>query len=141
MPIALITIWKVIRPILTFGITLPVWLFLVAGGWFWWDKTSAVRTAVNNAVTELVAGAEMDALKAKLAEEARRRQAAAKALDDYRKQSVIDHAVAEQANDLLEQRIAENEKTLAAAGRSCLLDDADVDWLRNATKSSASGGR
>lgn len=132
---------RFVKPILTFGITLPLWLFLVAGIWLWWDKSSAVRRAVDTAVTNLVAGAEIDALKAKAAEEARRRAAATKALEDYRQQYAADKAAAEQATDLLEQRIADNEKELAAAGRSCLLDDADVEWLRNASKSPASSGR
>lgn len=134
-------IWKVGRAILTFGITLPLWLFLVAGGWLWWGKTSAVRLAVNNAVTELVAGAEMDARKAKAVEEARRRAAAVKSLEDYRQQYATDKVAAEQAHDLLEQRIVDNEKKLAVAGRSCLLNDADVERLRNASKPAASSGR
>lgn len=53
--------------ILTFGITLPVWLFLAAGGWLYLDRGSAVRQAVDHAVTELVAGAELEAERAKSA--------------------------------------------------------------------------
>lgn len=62
-----------VLPILTFGITLPVWFFLAAGGWLWWDKTSAVRQAVDKAVTELVAGAQIEALKAEATEQRRMR--------------------------------------------------------------------
>lgn len=53
--------------ILTFGVTLPVWLFLAAGAWLYFDRDSAIRTAVNEAVTELVAGAELEAERAKSA--------------------------------------------------------------------------
>lgn len=62
-----------VLPVLTFGITLPVWFFLAAGGWLWWDKTSSVRLAVDKAVTELVAGAQLEALKAEAAEQRRMR--------------------------------------------------------------------
>ncbi|AZO29443.1 hypothetical protein [Mesorhizobium sp. M1B.F.Ca.ET.045.04.1.1] len=80
-----LAIWRVIRPILTFGITLPVWVFLIAGGWIWWDRTSAVRIAVNRAVTELVAGAELDALNAQLVEERRLRAWSDSKADEQRK--------------------------------------------------------
>lgn len=66
-----LAIWKVVRPILTFGITLPLWLFLAAGVWFHFDKSSAVRSAVSGAVTDLVAGAQIEALQTQLLEERR----------------------------------------------------------------------
>ncbi len=66
-------VWGFLAPILTFGITLPAWAFLAAGIWLWWDKTSAVREAVDKAVTELVAGAEIEALEAKVEGERRLR--------------------------------------------------------------------
>ncbi|TGT90906.1 MULTISPECIES: hypothetical protein [unclassified Mesorhizobium] len=65
---------KWVLPVLTFGITLPVWVFLVAGAWLYFDKSSAVRTAVDRAVTKLVAGAEIEALNAKLDSERRIRE-------------------------------------------------------------------
>lgn len=65
---------KWLLPILTFTIALPVWVFLVAGAWLYFDKASAVRTAVDKAVTKLVAGAEIEALNAKLVEERHIRQ-------------------------------------------------------------------
>ncbi|QPC91464.1 hypothetical protein [Mesorhizobium sp. INR15] len=61
---------KWVLPILTFGITLPVWVFLIVGAWLYFDKASAVRAAV----TKLVAGAEIEALNARLTEERRIRQ-------------------------------------------------------------------
>ena len=51
--------------ILTFGLTIPLWVILLVGLWAHFDKSSAVRTAVNRAVTELVAGAELKAAQAK----------------------------------------------------------------------------
>lgn len=69
--LALRAIWSFLRPILVFGITLPVWAFLVAGAWLWFDKTSSVRQAVNKATAELVAGAQIEALNAQLVEERR----------------------------------------------------------------------
>lgn len=46
---------------LTFGILIPVWVILLVAGWFHFDKSSAIRLAVDKAVTELVAGAELEA--------------------------------------------------------------------------------
>lgn len=66
MTALLLAAWNVARPILTFGVTLPAWLFLAGGLWLWVDRTSAVRTAVDGAVRELVAGAEIEALRARL---------------------------------------------------------------------------
>lgn len=74
-----------ILPVLTFGITLPVWAFLAGGIWLYLDKASAVRTAVNGAVTELVAGAELDALNATLIEERRLRAWSDGKADEQRK--------------------------------------------------------
>jgi hypothetical protein len=71
MPAILATAWKIIGPILTFGITLPVWFFLAGGVWLWVDKASAARVAVDRAVTRLVAGAELDALRETAAANAR----------------------------------------------------------------------
>ncbi|TIX28940.1 hypothetical protein [Mesorhizobium sp.] len=82
---ALIAVWKVIGPILTYCIAIPVWIILIAGGWVWLDKTSAVRAAVNKAVTQLVAGAELDALNATLIEERRLRAWSDGKADEQRK--------------------------------------------------------
>ncbi|MBT1154392.1 hypothetical protein J1C56_02175 [Aminobacter anthyllidis] len=63
-PLALAA-WRV----LTIMIPIPLALIVAAGLWVHFDKASAVRKAVNKAVSELVAGAEIDALEAKLAAE------------------------------------------------------------------------
>lgn len=60
-------IWRAVWRILGFSIPLPVWLILGALAWVQIDKTSTVRQAVNDRVTEMVAGAEIDALKAQAA--------------------------------------------------------------------------
>ncbi|MCA0276233.1 MAG: hypothetical protein LCH86_09525 [Proteobacteria bacterium] len=63
-PFAL-AVWRV----LTVMIPIPLVLIIAAGIWVHFDKSSAVRRAVDKAVTELMAGAELDALKAQLAAE------------------------------------------------------------------------
>lgn len=126
--------WKFVKPILTFGITLPLWVFMAAGLWLWLDRGSAVRVAVNDAVKELVAGAELNAAIAKATEEQRRRQAAVRALNAYRAEYAADMAAAERDRDQLEREISDYEKKLADGGRACLLDDADVEWLRKPSK-------
>lgn len=82
------TIWRFLRPILIFGITLPVWVFLVASAWLYFDRTSAIRTAVDQAVTNLVAGEQLAAASARAAglqaiiNEKQRRLAAAQRAND-----------------------------------------------------------
>ena len=51
--------------ILTIGITIPIWLMLVVGGWLYFDRNSAIRQAVDQAVTQLVDGAELEAARAR----------------------------------------------------------------------------
>lgn len=122
--------WKFVRPILIATVAIPLWLFPAAGVFLWWQHHSALNRAVTAATEKLVSRAELDAANAKLAEERRHRQAAVRALDSYRNDYAADMAAAEQDKDRLEQEITDNEKKLAATGRACLLDDADVDWLR-----------
>ncbi len=86
--------------VLAFSVTLPVWAFLAAGAWLSLDKSSAVRQAVDSAVTELVAGAELEAARAEtdalreIAAETQRRLAAANL-----------------ANALFAERLAESRRT------------------------------
>jgi hypothetical protein len=51
-----------ILPVLTFGITIPLWLILTAGLWLHLDKASTVRRAVDWAVSDLVHSAERERL-------------------------------------------------------------------------------
>lgn len=135
----LLGIWRVIRPILTFGITLPVWVFLVAGGWIWWDRTSAVRLAVNKAVTELVAGAELDALNARLIEERRLRDWSDGKAEEQRK--IADEERAARVELETQLTLTDSEKKemadeLAKIENSpppadCRVDQQFLDGLRN----------
>ncbi|GAA4108948.1 hypothetical protein ACFFTN_01540 [Aminobacter aganoensis] len=68
--------WLALKPfalaawrVLTIMIPIPLALIVAVGIWVHFDKSSAVRKAVDKAVTELVAGAEIDALEAQLAAE------------------------------------------------------------------------
>jgi polyhydroxyalkanoate synthesis regulator phasin len=74
---------KVIWRTLGFTIPLPLGVILAALAWLHFDKESAIRQAVNERVTEMVAGGKIAELEAKLeAEEkiaAARGQAAAEA--------------------------------------------------------------
>jgi hypothetical protein len=55
-------VWRV----LGFTVPLPLGVVLAALAWVQFDKSSAIRQAVNERVTEMVAGAEIAALEAKL---------------------------------------------------------------------------
>lgn len=55
-------LWRILR----LTIPIPVALILAALAWVQFDKTSAIRQAVNERVTKMVAGAEIAALEAKL---------------------------------------------------------------------------
>jgi hypothetical protein len=70
-------VWRV----LGFAIPMPVWLILGALAWVQIDKTSSVRQAVNDQVREMVAGAEIEALKAQAAAQ---REIAARSADAAR---------------------------------------------------------
>lgn len=52
-------------PLLTAGITIPLWLILAAGLWLHFDKSSSVRQAVDRAVSDLVHSAEIEAAAAR----------------------------------------------------------------------------
>lgn len=56
----------IIGRVLGFVIPVPLILILAALAWVQFDKSSFARKAVDDAVTELVAGAEIEALKAQL---------------------------------------------------------------------------
>ena len=56
-------VWRILR----LTIPLPVAVILAALAWAHFDKSSAIRSAVNDRVKEMVAGAEIAALEAQLA--------------------------------------------------------------------------
>lgn len=89
------------------------------------DDPGVVRTARAGFVLE----SERDALVARLAEEHRQRKAAETASDWLRIEIAGRDAQAAIDAEKTELEIADYEKKLANAGRSCSLDDADIDWL------------
>lgn len=130
---------RVLLPVLTFGLTVPLWLILAAALWVHFDRSSAVRQAVDRAVTELVAGAELDAAKARLeamrrlhamalgaAEEARRR---AQAAEDANRAFAADLA----ASDAIREEIANDLEELLArpVDAACAVSPGLLDRLRN----------
>ena len=63
----MIPLLAIARRVLFFSIPVPVALILAAWAWVTWDKHSAVRRAVDTAVTKLVDGAEIEAARAEIA--------------------------------------------------------------------------
>lgn len=117
--------WRIAR------ISLPVPLFVIALAVGWWqlDKTSAVRRAVDDALTEAVAGAKIAALEAQLAERTRQLDAGRKAAEgfaDLLRQAQLREAQ-QAAIDATED--AEYEEKLRAAGRARRLDADDIRFL------------
>lgn len=68
--------------------------------------------------------------RAEAAERVRQEAAGRAALDTYRQAAEARERQQGEVQDKLEQEIAQNEAALAARGRSCIADDADVRWVR-----------
>ncbi len=125
--------------VLTFGITLPVWAFLAAAAWAHVDKGSAVRTAVDDAVTELVAGAEIRALESQVAGMRRLKDFAEGQRDEARRiQAVTEKNARRFADELVlselqketdDKEIAELQAQPRDPG--CEPDPSYIDSLRN----------
>lgn len=118
------------------GILLP----LFGGGlglgaaWLWneWVDNPHVRELVR--VEERAActiRTQEAAEAAEKAERARQVAAGALALKEYRERAEARQRLQAEVQDQLEAEIAENEARLAAAGRSCLADQSDIEWLRD----------
>ncbi len=126
MTFALDILWRVAK------FTIPIPLIFIAVGLIWTqvDKSSAVRRAVDKAVTQLVAGAKIAALEAQLAERNRQLAAGRKALDWY----AGELADAQAREAALSEQDAKDEEEfkagLGADGRGRPLDQRDIDWLR-----------
>jgi hypothetical protein len=128
----LLVAWRILAPILTLGITLPVWAFLAAGAWWHFDKNSAIRRAVHDAVTELVAGEELEA------ERTRVRALTAIQAEQRRKIALL-----QAANQMFSERLAEaerekqdmadeiNELLDHPVAGDCAVDSDLLDRLRN----------
>lgn len=129
-------IWRVLK----ITIPLPLVVLVAMAGWWWIDKTSAIRHAVDKAVTELVAGEELAAARALAEGEKEVREfiqqnmlvaldrlaAERAAREDLARKEAETAAALENAND----EIAELLARPAPAG--CLADDALRGRLRNA---------
>ncbi len=116
--------------VLTISLPVPLFVIAMAIGWWQIDKTSAVRRAVDKAITEAVTGAQIAALEAQLAERDRQLVAGRKAAEGFAellRQSQLREA---QQAAIDAEEDAEYEAKLVAAGRGCGLDQSDLDWLR-----------
>lgn len=118
-------------PVLTAGITIPLWLILAAGVWLHFDKSSAVRAAVNRAVTDLVHSAELEAAKA-------RETALNKILAEQQRQALRDREALTKFADLLSAANAEKETLYDEIAElealpppdACTVDGALIERLR-----------
>ena len=106
--------WRWLGAIFGIIIPLPLWLIVAAPTaaytWFYFDKTSAVRRAVDSFGRELVAGAEIASLKAQLDAAnvaAALQKARADTLQDVNKQFENEREDDEAENDRLEAKVAE----------------------------------
>jgi hypothetical protein len=129
------------RRVLFFAIPVPVALILAAWAWVTWDKTSAVRRAVDTAIEKLVIGAELQAALARAA-------ALEKILEERARAAEADRAALRSFADQLAAAEAENG-TLADAlalienqpvDPLCRVDQPLIDRLRLRQGSAAGGG-
>ncbi len=104
----------------------------IGGAWLWNEfidnphVRELVRVEERAACTIRTQAA---ARAAEAAERARQVAAGAKALKEYRERAEARQRLQAEVQDKLEAEIAENEARLAAAGRSCLADRDDVEWV------------
>ncbi|MFK4060717.1 hypothetical protein [Brucella anthropi] len=70
------------------------------------------------------------ALEAKLAERDRQIKAGQLVIESYQEQLRNARKAEQERIEQTEQEIADYEKKLAAAGRSCLLNSDDIEWMR-----------
>jgi DNA anti-recombination protein RmuC len=103
------------------GISLPLIGRVING-----RVAKAVETATKGMVTQV----ELDAANALLAEKERQRNAAALALEEYRKRLKAAEQLDKQQSEQREQEILQYEVRLSQANRQCLLDRDDLDFLR-----------
>lgn len=114
------------------GVTIPLGVIIAAAIWWQIDKGSAIRTAVDRAVTELVAGEELAAAKAEtdglraILEEQKRRAALA---DIARKQFETQMAEAERQAGELADELADIQSR--PVNDACLVDGGILDRLPN----------
>lgn len=90
------------KRVLLFTIPIPVIAVLAAWAWVHFDKSSAIRRAVDRAVTELVDGAELDAARAQ-------NEALRKILAETERRAERDRAAAARFSELLTAAEAEKD--------------------------------
>lgn len=102
---ALAILGRYLWSFLSFGITLPIWMFFAAWLFLQWDKSQAVK----DAVAELVASEQLNAARAQIAEERRLRvfqegkaNALATANRNFEQRTVIAQLETEKLADELE---------------------------------------
>lgn len=130
MTAALVAIGRFLWSLANICLPIPLGLIAAVGLWLWLDRSSAIREAVDDALTEAVAGAKIAALEATLAERNRQLQAglrAAEGFADLLREAQLREAQ-QAAIDATED--ADYEAKLKAAGRSCAITPDDLRWLR-----------
>jgi uncharacterized lipoprotein YmbA len=119
-------VWTLMGGLRGIGVAAAV---LLAAGTY--DRLIDDPWVVSQARQGFVVTAERDALAARLDEEHRQRLAAETAADWLRIELAGQEAQAAIEAEKTEQEIADYEKKLADAGRSCFLDDTDLEFLSN----------
>lgn len=113
--------------------SLVVGLASLSGAWLWNELIDNPHVRQMVRVEERAActiRTQEAAAAAEKAERARQVAAGAKALKEYRERAEARERLHAEVQDQLEAEIAENEARLAEAGRSCLADQSDIEWLR-----------
>jgi len=123
---------RYLLPVLTAGITIPLWLIVAGGLWLHLDRSSAIRQAVDRAVADLVHSAELEAAAAR--EEALRKILAARDRQAERDRAALARfaqllTAAEDRQGALLDEIAEMEAQ--PAPDHCLVDGALLERLRD----------
>ena len=134
MPLFLLNLLK---HVFSFTIPVPVALLVAAWGFYqaaaWWDKTAAIKKAVDAAVHELITGAEKEALQERLKAERALKEAYRKISERQIENARIAHealeeyqADAEGEIDDLKERLDELRKSNAP-----VIDRRQFDRLRD----------
>lgn len=129
MSVVLGIFWRFIWPVLKFAIPVPVFVVLSLGLAVWIYNATSIHTAVREAVTEYVHSAEVDSLKATIAEKNRQAAAITQSLAEL--QAKVDA-------DARAEALAEPQRTKddnaydtqdKAGACSPTLSDADIEFL------------
>ena len=148
-------VFKMIREVASVVIPIPIFIIVLICLWAYYDKSSAVKIAVKNAVQELVAGAELDAKDAIITQQRDTltfMQEAAKRQNDRliseveaNKQFNEETEALAKQNQILEESLRNvkpektNDKTCPEGCESnrCTINQQFLDKLRIDTKSKA----